>query len=74
MNHRYYFFSVRLTYQEFLHYYQGNVSHVQVRLTTGQQLQLPAARLRPFLSHSGINGQFRLTTDERNKFIRLERL
>lgn len=74
MNNRYYFFSVQLTYQEFLHYYQGHASQVQVRLNTGQSLQLPAARLRPFLSHSGIRGQFRLTTDAQNKFVRLERL
>ncbi|WP_141138435.1 DUF2835 family protein, partial [Vibrio sp. V05_P4A8T149] len=38
------------------------------------RLQLPASRFRPFLSQIGVKGRFRLTTDQNNKFVKLETL
>lgn len=67
-------FSLHLTYQQFQSYYLGNVANVMVTTDTGLRLQLPAMRLRPFLSHSGIHGRFRLSVDDANKFIRLEQI
>ncbi|OXX75079.1 hypothetical protein B9J87_01540, partial [Vibrio sp. V19_P1S1T109] len=47
---------------------------VQVYTDQGLRLQLPASRFRPFLSQIGVKGRFRLTTDQNNKFVKLETL
>ncbi|OXE29255.1 hypothetical protein CA163_29575, partial [Vibrio parahaemolyticus] len=49
-------------------------SSVQVITNNGLRLQLPAAKFRPFLSQLGVRGRFRLTTDQNNKFLKLETL
>ncbi len=67
-------FRLKLTQQQFLRYYQGSASSVQVRSETGQTLQFPAYRLRSFLTASGIEGRFALIVDQDNRFIRMEKL
>ena len=69
-----YIFQLNISYQQFLASYSGAASKVQVITTTGLRLQLPATRFRPFLTQIGVRGQFRLTTDQKNKFIKLEAL
>ncbi|EOX4098612.1 DUF2835 domain-containing protein [Vibrio alginolyticus] len=70
----YYYFNLNISYQTFLSHYSGAASVVQVVTNNGLRLQLPAARFRPFLSQLGVRGQFRLTTDQNNKFLKLETL
>ncbi|WP_074190138.1 DUF2835 domain-containing protein [Vibrio antiquarius] len=70
----YYYFNLNISYQTFLSHYSGAASVVQVVTHNGLRLQLPATRFRPFLSQLGIKGQFRLTTDQNNKFLKLETL
>jgi len=72
MNH--YRFTLNITYQHFLSHYSGAASQVQVITDHGIRIQLPATRFRPFLTQMGVKGQFRLTTDHNNKFIKLEAL
>jgi len=69
-----YYFNLQINQQQFLRYYQGSASSVQVISECGKQLQFPAIRLRPFLSQTGILGRFRLTTDSNNRFIDLQQL
>ncbi|MBU2898869.1 DUF2835 domain-containing protein [Vibrio hepatarius] len=69
-----YYFSLNISYQSFLAHYNGAASNVLVVTDQGLRLQLPATRFRPFLSQIGLNGRFRLTTDQNNKFIKLEML
>ncbi|MGL6260478.1 DUF2835 domain-containing protein [Vibrio sp. WXL210] len=69
-----YFFSLNISYQQFMRHYSGAASSVVVTTSTGVRIQLPAARLRPFLSQLGLKGRFRLTTDQQNKFKHLESL
>ncbi|MCL9783114.1 DUF2835 domain-containing protein [Vibrio sp. S4M6] len=71
---KYYLFSLSISYQSFVAHYSGAASHVQVVTNEGMKIRLPASRFRPFLTQRGINGQFRLTTDHSNKFIKLESL
>ena len=71
---RVYHFRVDLSYQDFTAYYQGAVKFVVVRDDSGLLLQLPAARLRPFITPSGIHGRFELELDEHNATRRLVRL
>jgi hypothetical protein len=71
--HRYEF-CVHLSPQEFLRVYQGAVSHLVVRATTGQRVQVPAGRFRPFVTPDGVSGRFVLTCDERHKCLDLQRV
>ncbi|MGD8111813.1 DUF2835 domain-containing protein [Vibrio sp. TRT 21S02] len=68
----YYYFSLNISYQTFLSHYSGAASSVLVITDNGLRLQLPATRFRPFLTQIGVKGRFRLTTDQENKFIKLE--
>ncbi|CAM4409018.1 DUF2835 domain-containing protein [Vibrio astriarenae] len=69
-----YYFNLNISYQSFLQHYSGTASNVVVSTSTGMRIQLPASRFRPFLTQIGVKGQFRLITDQNNKFIKLERL
>ncbi len=71
--HRYEF-SVHLSPQEFLRVYQGAVSHLVVRATTGQRVQVPASRFRPFVTTDGVSGRFVLTCDDQHKCLDLQRV
>ncbi|MGJ8693890.1 MAG: DUF2835 domain-containing protein [Thalassotalea sp.] len=62
-----YYFSMALTYAEFLPYYQGKVEFIQVITTKGLSIRFPAMHLRNFITRAGIYGQFLLIT-ENNKF------
>lgn len=68
----YYYFSLNISYQTFLAHYNGAASSVLVVTDNGLRLQLPATKFRPFLSQIGVKGRFRLTTDQNNKFLKLE--
>ncbi|MGC7891256.1 DUF2835 domain-containing protein [Vibrio anguillarum] len=69
-----YYFTLNISYQTYLAHYTGVASSVQVYTDQGLRLQLPASRFRPFLSQIGVKGRFRLTTDQNNKFVKLETL
>ena len=73
-HHHQYRFSLVVTQQEYLRYYQGAASNVRVISECGCRLQLPASRLRPFLSHTGISGRFQLTVDSENRFLSLQKI
>jgi hypothetical protein len=66
-------FSVRVSADEFVRVYQGAVSHLVVRAVTGERVQIPAARFRPFVTPDGVTGRFVLLCDENNKCLDLQR-
>ncbi|MBS1207960.1 MAG: hypothetical protein H6R19_358 [Proteobacteria bacterium] len=67
-------FPLRLSPEQYLPYYRGEVAHVVVRCTTGATVQFPAVLLRPFISADGIYGNFVLSCDEQHKGARLQRV
>ncbi len=67
-------FSLSLTADEYLPYYQGIVKNVQVISHDGRTLRFPANVLRPFVTHGGINGTFVLEYDHNNKFKAVRRV
>ncbi|AJR08618.1 DUF2835 domain-containing protein [Photobacterium gaetbulicola] len=69
-----YTFSMHISYQQFLRHYSGAASNVLVMTDNGLRLQLPASRLRPFLSQLGIRGRFRVTVSESNKLQAIEQI
>ncbi|MDA9556093.1 DUF2835 domain-containing protein [Vibrio sp.] len=67
-------FSVSISYQQFLSYYKGVASSVVVTSNEGVRLQIPASRLSPFLSQTGIHGRFQMIVTAQNKFVRIDRI
>jgi len=59
---------------KWLAYYRQPQVRVQARSTDGRIIELPASKLRPFVGHSGVNGRFRLTLDNDNKLLSIERV
>ncbi|MEL6117556.1 DUF2835 domain-containing protein [Photobacterium sp. SP02] len=69
-----YTFSVNIPYHTYLQHYSGAASSVLVHTDEGLRLQLPAVRLRPFLSQLGIKGRFRVMVSAENRFEKLEKI
>ena len=74
MPQKHYNFRLNISADQYLRYYQGAASSVQVLSECGNRLRFPASRLRPFLTRSGISGRFRISVDEQQRFIGLEKL
>ena len=53
---------------DFQNYYANNVNNVIAISNDGRKIQFPANILQKFVSHSGIQGQFKLTVDSHSKF------
>jgi hypothetical protein len=68
-----YYFSINLTYEQFLPYYRGQAQALVVTSLDGQRIQFPAMHMRKFLTPSGIQGNFCLQT-KNNKFSSLTKL
>ena len=54
-------FSLNLSAEQYLAYYQGAATKVVVRCTTGQSIQFPARLLTRFVTTLGVQGHFVLT-------------
>lgn len=59
---------------EYEHYYRGVAKVVIATSSDGRRVQFPANVLRPFLTRSGIHGEFVLVFDDRFKFIAIHRV
>jgi hypothetical protein len=68
-----YYFSISISYKDFLPYYQGQAHAIVVTATNGQRVQFPAMHMRKFLTPSGISGTFCLKTIN-GKFSSLEKI
>jgi len=68
-----FYFSLNMTSQEFLPYYQGRVQTLVVTTTTGLRVEFPAMHLRQYIDSLGIRGFFCLKT-EQGKFLSLDRI
>lgn len=68
-----FYFSLRLSPQEFLPYYQGHIDTIKVVTTQGITIRFPAMHLRKYVHSMGIHGKFLLIT-ENNKFLSLRKL
>jgi len=67
-------FSIRLSYDKYLSFYQGYAQHVVVTAYDGRKIQFPAEILKPYLTREGINGHFIIHFDNRNKYQSLEKM
>jgi len=66
-------FRLDISPEQYLRYYQGAASQVVAMGYDGRRIRFPASRLRPFVTHDGVRGEFELEFDAQNKFIALRR-
>ncbi|ARD22108.1 MULTISPECIES: DUF2835 domain-containing protein [Shewanella] len=67
-------FSMYISFEDFLPYYRGYVKNVEVRDVRGKLLHINGKYFRPFVTTSGIQGQFVLQLDASGKFISLNKI
>lgn len=60
--------------EEMLAYYRGEVANVFAVSEDGRSVVFPAHVLRPFMTHTGIVGRFRLVYDDHGRYRFIERL
>lgn len=68
-----YYFTLSISHQNYLRYYQGSAARVVVKAHDGRTVSLPAVKFRRFVLHDGIHGSFCLTVDDQQRFQSLER-
>lgn len=66
--------SVTISADEYIRYYQGSAQSVIATSLDGRAVSFPASLLRPYLTHEGIQGRFKLTYDQHYKFQSIEKL
>ncbi|MFV3304409.1 DUF2835 domain-containing protein [Pseudomonas sp. NY15181] len=54
--------------------YRGDANRVLVLSRDGRRINLPAHHLRPFVTHSGVQGSFELEFDDAGRLLALRRL
>ena len=69
-----YYFSVNLSYERFLPFYQGSIQTLQVTDDHKRRINIPAEHFRHHLTRDGIVGRFELITQKTGKFIALNRI
>ncbi|MBB1361729.1 MULTISPECIES: DUF2835 domain-containing protein [unclassified Shewanella] len=67
-------FSLNVSYEAFLPYYQGLAEKVQVRDHHGRVLHINGKYFRPYLTPQGIQGQFKLVLNQDGNFKSLNKL
>lgn len=59
---------------EFHDYYSNNINSVITKSHDGRKIQFPANILQPFVSHTGIQGVFKLIVDKNSKFKSISKI
>ncbi len=67
-------FALRIPVGEYLRYYRGAASFVEVTSLDGRRVRLPAGSLRPFVTSEGIRGVFALRFNDGRKIVDLRRI
>lgn len=66
-------FSLHLSAEEYLQYYEGLAKFIQVRSRCGKVLQFPADKMREFVLKEGVHGTFIMQLDNNNKVLSLRK-
>ena len=62
-------FTLHLSADEYLQYYEGIAKSIQVQSRCGKTIQFPADKMREHVLSDGIHGTFVMTLDNSNKFV-----
>ena len=67
-------FTMYVSFEDFLPYYQGVADKVEVKDSHGRVLWINGRHFRPFVTASGVKGHFKLQIDQDGKFVSLKKL
>jgi hypothetical protein len=66
--------AINISRDEFLKLYQRGSAVVHAKAMDGRSVQFPATALRPWVSHLGVVGRFRIFFDDNNRLGMIEPL
>ena len=66
--------SLSINTQEFSRLYRGEAQDVICTAKDGRTVRFPANKLRQFLTHDGIYGEFKIYFSSENRFLKIEKL
>lgn len=66
--------NITITPDEYQRLYMGAARDVVATSVDGRRIRFPAMILRPWVTHSGIRGRFRIVFDENNRFQKIEKI
>ena len=67
-----YVINLSLTREQLEQFYAGHVNQVWARDTRGVSIQFPLHALRPFITHAGVRGRFRLQVSADQRLTSIE--
>ena len=67
-------FTLNLSAEEYLQYYEGIAKAIQVRSHCGKLIQFSADKMREFVLSDGIHGTFEMRLGENNKFLSIKKI
>ena len=67
-------FSMKLSAEKYLRYYQGSANAIIVQADDGRSLKFPIEAVQKFVTREGIEGHFEIIFDDNNKMQSLNRL
>jgi len=67
-------FSMSLSTEKYLQFYQGTAKNVIVETDDGRTLKFPADRLQQFVARDGVCGRFEILFDDEHKILSLNRI
>jgi len=65
---------LNISAEKLLSYYKGNVRYVIAKSIQGNTIQFPVEILRPFITHQGICGAFKIRYDDKNKLVDIQKI
>lgn len=74
MQHREFVFTLSISPDEYLRYYQGAARNVVAHASDGRTVRFPARELRAYVTRDGVHGRFRLRCDRHNRLVSFERI
>ncbi|MBT1445666.1 DUF2835 family protein [Shewanella sp. JM162201] len=67
-------FRFRVSFDDFLPYYQGAATMVEVKDIHGKILWINGRHFRPFVTRDGVKGLFKMTLDKDGKLVSLVKI
>ena len=67
-------FTINLSAEKYLQFYQGTAKFVVVKTDDGRTLKFPANNLQQFVTKDGVNGRFEIVFSDENKIVGFRRL
>ncbi|GJQ60031.1 MAG: DUF2835 family protein [Candidatus Scalindua sp. AMX11] len=72
--HKRFQFSLHITPEDYVTYYEGVTTSVLVRTYCGKKVKFPASVLRQYVTQNGIRGIFEMEVDQNSKLVSVHKV